>query len=39
MTTDRPYAVGVDSNATHHKAVRSGQVTGVATPVTRGRTA
>ena len=37
-TVDRPYAVGVDINATHHKAVRSGTVTGVATPVHRGRT-
>jgi 1,4-dihydroxy-2-naphthoyl-CoA hydrolase len=36
---DRPFAVGVDINATHHKAVRSGIVTGVATPVHRGRTA
>ena len=36
---DRPFAVGVDINATHHKAVRSGVVTGVATPVHRGRTA
>lgn len=39
MTVDRPLAVGVDINATHHKAVRSGQVTGVATPIHRGRTA
>jgi 1,4-dihydroxy-2-naphthoyl-CoA hydrolase len=38
-TVDRPFAVGVDINATHHKAVRSGTVTGVATPVHRGRTA
>ncbi|GAB1643708.1 hypothetical protein KRMM14A1259_41310 [Krasilnikovia sp. MM14-A1259] len=38
-TVDRPYAVGVDINATHHKAVRAGVVTGVATPVHRGRTA
>lgn len=30
-------AVGVDINATHHRAVRSGHVTGVATPVHRGR--
>jgi uncharacterized protein (TIGR00369 family) len=36
---DRPFAVGVDINATHHKAVRSGIVTGVATPLHRGRTA
>jgi 1,4-dihydroxy-2-naphthoyl-CoA hydrolase len=35
---DRPFAVGVDINATHHKGVRSGLVTGVATPVHRGRT-
>jgi uncharacterized protein (TIGR00369 family) len=37
-TVSRPFAVGVDINATHHKAVRSGVVTGVATPVHRGRT-
>ena len=30
-------AVGVDLNCTHHRAVRSGLVTGVATPVHRGR--
>ncbi|HET7328536.1 MAG TPA: hotdog fold thioesterase [Nocardioidaceae bacterium] len=30
-------AVGVDINATHHRGVRSGQVTGVATPVHLGR--
>lgn len=29
-------AVGVDLNATHHKAVRDGWVTGTATPVHRG---
>ena len=29
-------AVGVDINATHHKAVRSGVVTGVATPLSLG---
>jgi 1,4-dihydroxy-2-naphthoyl-CoA hydrolase len=29
-------AVGVDINATHHKAVRSGVVTGVATPLRLG---
>jgi 1,4-dihydroxy-2-naphthoyl-CoA hydrolase len=39
QTVGRPFAVGVDINATHHKAVRSGLVTGVATPVHRGRTA
>ncbi|MFD5031178.1 hotdog fold thioesterase [Streptomyces sp. NPDC058220] len=31
-------AVGVDLNCTHHRGVRSGVVTGVATPVHRGRT-
>lgn len=31
-------AVGVDLNCTHHRAVRSGSVTGVATPVHAGRT-
>jgi 1,4-dihydroxy-2-naphthoyl-CoA hydrolase len=31
-------AVGVDINATHHKAVRTGTVTGVATAVQLGRT-
>ncbi len=31
-------AVGVDINATHHRAVRDGLVTGVATPLHRGRT-
>ena len=30
-------AVGVDLNCTHHRAVRDGVVTGVATPVHRGR--
>jgi 1,4-dihydroxy-2-naphthoyl-CoA hydrolase len=30
-------AVGVDINATHHRALTSGFVTGVATPVHRGR--
>ncbi|MEU7165892.1 hotdog fold thioesterase [Streptomyces morookaense] len=32
------FAVGVDLNCTHHRGVRSGMVTGVATPVHRGRT-
>ena len=32
-------AVGVDINATHHRGVRSGTVTGVATPLHLGRTA
>lgn len=31
------YAVGVDINATHHKAARTGVVTGVATPLRLGR--
>ncbi|WP_442914006.1 hotdog fold thioesterase [Kribbella sp. NBC_00482] len=31
-------AVGVDINATHHRAVRDGVVTGVATPIYLGRT-
>lgn len=31
-------AVGVDLSVTHHRAVRSGHVTGVATPVHVGRT-
>ncbi|MEU9579756.1 PaaI family thioesterase [Streptomyces chilikensis] len=30
-------AVGVDLNCTHHRGLRSGVVTGVATPVHRGR--
>lgn len=30
-------AVGVDINATHHRAVRDGTVTGVATPIHLGR--
>lgn len=30
-------AVGVDINATHHRSVRSGHVTGVATPAHLGR--
>ncbi|MFJ9027091.1 PaaI family thioesterase [Streptomyces sp. NPDC102274] len=30
-------AVGVDLNCTHHRGVRGGLVTGVATPVHRGR--
>jgi len=38
QTVDRPFAVGVDINATHHKGARSGRVTGVAIPVHRGRT-
>ncbi|MQY16755.1 Proofreading thioesterase EntH [Streptomyces sp. RB5] len=31
-------AVGVDLNCTHHRSLRTGLVTGVATPVHRGRT-
>ncbi len=34
----KPRAVGVDINATHHRAVRDGLVTGVATPIYLGRT-
>ncbi|WP_327237096.1 hotdog fold thioesterase [Streptomyces sp. NBC_01317] len=34
----RKVAVGVDLNCTHHRGVREGLVTGVATPVHRGRT-
>jgi uncharacterized protein (TIGR00369 family) len=30
--------VGLDINATHHRAARSGTVTGIATPITLGRT-
>jgi 1,4-dihydroxy-2-naphthoyl-CoA hydrolase len=30
-------ALGVDINATHHRAVRNGTVTGTATPLHRGR--
>ncbi|GAA1156940.1 hotdog fold thioesterase [Ornithinicoccus hortensis] len=30
-------AVGIDLNATHHRAVRSGEVTAVATPLALGR--
>ena len=37
QTVDRPFAVGVDINATHHRAARSGLVTGTALPVHRGR--
>jgi 1,4-dihydroxy-2-naphthoyl-CoA hydrolase len=33
----RPFAVGVDINATHHRALRTGTVTGVASAVHRGR--
>ncbi|GAA1885393.1 PaaI family thioesterase [Asanoa iriomotensis] len=32
----RTIALGVDISATHHKAVRTGTVTGVATPAHRG---
>jgi uncharacterized protein (TIGR00369 family) len=38
QSVDRPFAVGVDINATHHRGTRSGLVTGVAVPVHRGRT-
>lgn len=36
-TVGRGLALGVDISATHHKAVRGGTVTGVATPAHRGR--
>jgi 1,4-dihydroxy-2-naphthoyl-CoA hydrolase len=39
QTVGRTMAVGVDINATHHKALRSGTVTAVATPAHRGRSA
>jgi uncharacterized protein (TIGR00369 family) len=32
------YAVGLEISATHHRSVRSGQVTGVATAIHRGGT-
>ncbi len=32
------FAVGVDINATHHKGIRTGLVTGVAAPVYLGKT-
>jgi uncharacterized protein (TIGR00369 family) len=35
---DGKVAVGVDISATHHRAKRDGVVTGVATPLHRGRT-
>ncbi|WP_249714955.1 PaaI family thioesterase [Rhizomonospora bruguierae] len=35
-TIGRPAALGVDINATHHRALRTGTVTGVATPVHLG---
>jgi len=38
QTVDRPFAVGVDINATHHRSATSGVVTGVATPAHLGRT-
>ncbi|GLY99327.1 hotdog fold thioesterase [Actinoplanes sp. NBRC 103695] len=38
QTVDRPVSLGIDISATHHKAVRSGVVTGTATPLHRGRT-
>jgi uncharacterized protein (TIGR00369 family) len=34
--TGRPIALGIDINATHHRAIRDGVVTGVATPVHAG---
>lgn len=38
VRTGGTIAVGVDINATHHRAIREGVVTGVATPVHLGRT-
>ena len=38
MTVGRPAALGIDINATHHRAARTGVVTGIATPVHRGGT-
>jgi uncharacterized protein (TIGR00369 family) len=35
---DKRRVVGVDINATHHKSATSGLVTGVATPVSLGKT-
>jgi len=32
------FVVGLDVNCTHHRAVRDGLVTGVATPITEGTT-
>jgi len=32
------YVVGLDINCTHHRAVREGTVTGVATPIVEGST-
>jgi uncharacterized protein (TIGR00369 family) len=32
------YVVGLDINCTHHRAVTEGSVTGVATPISEGRT-
>lgn len=37
-TTMKKYAVGVDLNATHHRGVSSGTVTGTATAIHLGRT-
>src|SRR5262249_41974747 len=37
LSIDRALTLGVDISATHHKAVRTGTVTGVATPAHRGR--
>ena len=36
-TVDRPLALGIDINASHHRSASGGVVTGVATPVHRGR--
>lgn len=36
MSIGRPRAVGIEINATHHKAVTKGEVTAVATPLRLG---
>lgn len=36
VTVAKPMALGVEINATHHRAARGGLVTGVATPLHRG---
>ena len=38
QTVDRPFALGIDINATHHKGARTGTITGVAMPLHRGKT-
>jgi 1,4-dihydroxy-2-naphthoyl-CoA hydrolase len=38
LTVSRPITLGIEINATHHRAARAGVVTGVATPMHRGGT-